>query len=320
MKHIISSFVLLNRKRTWLEIVLMGVMIAIGISAFSTAQCALGQCGQRDQWCNPDCSQACTGTGGAKSIETTGIVYEDKNGMPFCDRNTTVMTTVPYQCRNSNNCNATRVLKSGYHLFQCGNYSCINLQDQRVPSSYIPGVTRCEVRIITARIDCCSAPSPDPTPRPTHCIPAYEPPQLIDTTLTPPYPIVIGQDPDKVGVDITVNLEGGEKTNSCKGPAKRNLTIIDLSWVDLSQDSRIWILTDLAQWYPGAHIKDIYPLHPLPDTTINGATGTLTFHIDPLDPGTYEAMVIATQDDGQSAQFTINVPVWLLETTMIQSP
>ena len=165
---------------------------------------------------------------------------------------------------------------------------------------------------------------PAATPRPTDepdppCIPEYAEPTLTLTSVTPPYPIPIGQDPEDEGFDVMITAQGGAKTNSCpEGPARANLTSLSVESVNLSPATISWIEDELSQSYPGAHVLDSYPLLPTGDVSINGSRGTLSFHVDSFDPGTYIITVEARQDRGsdRTNSETFNVRVWLMEGTI----
>jgi len=136
---------------------------------------------------------------------------------------------------------------------------------------------------------------------------------------TPPYPLVITQDPDQLGVDVTVTITGGLKTNSCPGVGQQTITSVTLDRVDLAASSVDWIENELAVVYPGAHVKGNYPLRPNYLTNgLNTTTATLTFHLDPEDPGYYDVQITARQSDGQQTTTTLQVSVWLFETTIIR--
>ena len=307
-------FILLKHKRTWLEILLIGLLLAIGISAFPRARCALGQCSVRNQWCNPDCSQPCSGTGGIREIKNPGLVFRDAHGGTFCSLPT--YHNVGYRCEHDSDCNATWIADNRW-IDQCGNHTCVYIADQTLPPHPVIGQT-CRLRFVEARIDCClSGGIPQPTPRPRPCTPTYYPPTISLDAYSPPYPLVIGQDPDDWGVDIIVNAEGGSKSNHCdRGEAQKDITTLSLDFVELSNQSRTWITTELERFYPGAHVLDSYPLHPAFQTQLNGTNATLTFHFDPLDPGVYEIQVSAVQEGGGMATATLDVPVYMLETTI----
>jgi hypothetical protein len=74
---------------------------------------------------------------------------------------------------------------------------------------------------------------------------------------------------------------------------------------------------ELVQIYPGAHVKDAYPQWPNHTVNINGVNGSLVFHHDPLDPGLYDVVVVATQADGQTTRITLQIPTYLLEATIV---
>ncbi|RME34762.1 MAG: hypothetical protein D6794_10240 [Deltaproteobacteria bacterium] len=122
-----------------------------------------------------------------------------------------------------------------------------------------------------------------------------------------------------MGVDVTVLVDGGRKTNHCsRGPAQRKVTDVTLVEVRLSDATVRWIEQDLASVYPGAHVKDRYPLMPRYNTTgLGTGQAALTFHFDPLDPGDYEIVVQSTQDDGQTQETVLSLHVWLMEATII---
>ncbi len=159
---------------------------------------------------------------------------------------------------------------------------------------------------------------PQGTPTAAPCTPEYDPPTITLAGHTPPYPLTIGQDPDDLGVDVTVSITGGQKNNGCnRGPAQRSITAASLREVRLSDATIRWIEGELAAYYPGAHVKDRYPLTPYYVTGGTGSTqATLTFHFDPLDPGDYEIVVNATQDDGQTQETVLSLHVWLMEATI----
>jgi hypothetical protein len=167
-------------------------------------------------------------------------------------------------------------------------------------------------------VDCCTG-GIVPNPTPITCTPRYDPPSVSLAGTTPPYPLTIGQDPDQLGFDATIVVEGGRKINNCnRGPAQRDITSVTLDSLELSAETVSWIEGDLAIWYPGAHVMDAYPQTPYYTTSINGTTASLFFHHDPLDPGTYEAHVTAIQDDGKQTEAALEIPVYLLEATIVR--
>ncbi len=132
---------------------------------------------------------------------------------------------------------------------------------------------------------------------------------------TPPYPLVLGQDPDELGVGVTITAQGGSKSNSCPGDPRSTITTFQLNEVTLSPEAIARIKGELQKAYPGAHVLGSYPLHPAPSVSL-GSNATLRFHFDPQDPGAYNVLVTATQHDGQTVSQTFQVPAYLLEATI----
>ena len=131
----------------------------------------------------------------------------------------------------------------------------------------------------------------------------------------PDYPLVIGQDPDEKGVDVTIMAQGGAKANACPGDPRGTIVTFQLREVNLSPEAIAWIHGELRQVYPGAYVKDTYPLHPAPSVSL-GSNSTMTFHLDPFDPGAYIATIVAVQHDGQTISSDYRIPVHLLEATI----
>ena len=152
-------------------------------------------------------------------------------------------------------------------------------------------------------------------PAPTACVPHYHAPTLSMGGYTPPYPLVLGQDPDELGVDVTITAQGGAKTNSCPGGSRGTITTFQLDEVTLSPEAIARIKSELQKAYPGAHVLDSYPLHPSPSMSL-GSNAILRFHFDPQDPGAYNVLVTVRQHDGQTASQTFQVPAHLLEATI----
>ena len=147
------------------------------------------------------------------------------------------------------------------------------------------------------------------------CVPVYHAPTLSMGGYTPPYPLVLGQDPDEIGVDVTITAQGGAKTNNCPGDPRGTITTFQLEEVTLSPEAIARINGELQKAYPGARVLDSYPLHPSPSTSL-GSNTTLRFHFDPQDPGAYNVLVTVTQHDGQTVSQTFQVPAHLLEATI----
>jgi len=132
---------------------------------------------------------------------------------------------------------------------------------------------------------------------------------------TPQYPLVLGQDPDELGVDVTITAQGGGKINSCPGNPRGTITVFQLNEVTLSPEAIARIQGELQKAYPGARVLGSYPQHPSPSVSL-GSNATLRFHFDPQDPGAYNVLVTTTQHDGQTVSQTFQIPAHLLEATI----
>jgi len=285
-------FVLLPRRLVWAEIFAMGLLIALGVIIWPTAQCRAFQgCGDaRTTWCNPDCSSSCVG-----STKVGYVTY------CYVDSGACLENFIPeyrdVQCSNPSDCAPTNISR---------------VWDVR--GCEFDGTRRCHIQSRPSNVDCCGANS-------TRgggggCSPSYEPPTITLGSTTPRYPIVYGQDPDKLGITITVNVAGGADSNGCGGGPK-TITSITLNSVTLSSASVDWITGTLSLRFPGAMVKGSYPLRPsLTITGIGTAAATATFHFDPLDPGNYDMSITAIQDDGQNVTTTLNAPAYLLDSTI----
>ena len=151
------------------------------------------------------------------------------------------------------------------------------------------------------------------------CVLYFESPTIdANLTLNPPYPITLGQDPDDRGVDVTgITVRGGDR--HCPNGGSAKIVSLSVVKVQLAQSSLAWINGDLARKYPGAQVKGSYPLTPPYQVSGLGTSqAQLSFHLAPLDPGYYEVTVQAAQEDGQSAMAILRVPVYLMESTIIQ--
>jgi len=154
----------------------------------------------------------------------------------------------------------------------------------------------------------------DPPP----CEPVYEAPRIDMTskTQTPPYPLVLGQDPDLMGITIAgIAAYAGEDT-TCDGPAATITSFT--SSISLSSASVDWIEGYLASRYYGAHVLGSYPMSP-DDPTMSGIGtpfATLGFHFENPDPGNYEVKITATQSDDQIAELIFLVESYLLDVTL----
>ncbi len=296
------KFMLLNRKSTWIKIFVIALGIAFIVAAWPAARCAVADCSARDKWCAADCSKECYNTRSIKEIDTPGYVALDwQSGLPFCTNPNWKWTTHP--------CSAPP------DITKCQN--TVAVHDQRLPSSPSAG-TVCELFWASNTFTCCrDADNPQPTKTPGPCTPEYEEPTITLSSVNPPFPLTIGQDPESEGFDVVIAVSGGEKTNSCAGPDNAPLTDISLESVTLSAASITWIEDELSIFYPGAAVLDSYPLAITGDVNINESIGTLIFHVDPLDPGTYVITIEAAQDavDNDTATEIFGVKVYLLETT-----
>jgi hypothetical protein len=280
-------------RKSWWKILALGFLIAVGISLWPAAYCALADCSTKDQWCNDDCSQTCGPTNGL------GVVVGCSRGAYGC-----VYDWIPdawgVRCTNGDDCAITECASAppGYGCFitsdgywdvgKCSAYPTCQRVSRIIPES------------------CCLTSNPTPCPE--------SPPTITTTALqvAPEFPLVIGQDPDKLGVTITnVTARSGE--HDCQ---RGTISAISVS-VRLSSESITWINGELARRYPGAHVKGVYPILPVLTTSgLNTANATTSFHFDPLDPGDYLVTITATQDDGQIGVKTFRVHVALYESTI----
>ena len=290
---------LLNRKKTWIEIFILALGIAVLIAAWPAARCAVADCSAQDRWCAADCSMECYSVRRVREVSTPGYVLFDAYNRPFC--------TEPTWVWNNYSCTAPPTL--------CGD--TITVKDQGLPP--LPALYQpCGLRYVSNSFTCCRPATGNPTPTPGACTPEYDPPTLTLTSVTPPYPLTLGQDPASEGFDVLISAQGGQKTNACDGPENATLTALALESVTLSPASITWIEDELASYYPGAAVLDSYPLAIAGNVTLNGTTGILSFHVDPLDPGTYVLEVEATQDSASNdtTTATFEVKVYLLESTL----
>ena len=158
--------------------------------------------------------------------------------------------------------------------------------------------------------------------------------------IDPPNPVVIGQDPERRGVDVKVNVlippvvyhffvavrhddqvcvqdSAGHGSGCSKHPRDSHWTTAVHTWyecvehiqifpdrlnsaqvsINLTAASRNWILTDLAQAYPGAHLlhPDFSYSFPGPGTLLGDQSVTWTTtipRIQTVDPGNYATSVL----------------------------
>ena len=311
-------FRLINNPWTWLKIVLLAALIAIGAAAWPTAQCAWGACDVKDTWCNGDCSQACGPTNGL------GIIRDNQSGVPACELNSAgnycvenwYPDYVGVRCTNASDCNVTQLAnhpEESDRLYTSGGNSFWYVGK----CTRSAGTCSYQRQDSPTKVTCCVAAAGGGGGGGA-CTPTYAPPAISLAGYSPKNPLVYGQDPDQLGLDVTISVSGGNKTNSCSdGPAQRAVTSINVNGVSLSAASVEWISGPLALRYPGAYVKGSYPGHPAVTTSgLMTTSAQAAFHIDPLDPGVYEISVTAIQDDGQTSTLTLNVPASLLDTTI----
>ncbi len=159
---------------------------------------------------------------------------------------------------------------------------------------------------------------PKPPERPP-CQMYFDPPTIsASLTLDPVYPITLGQDPDDRGVDVRgITALGGAR--HCPEGGSGRIVSFSVLKVQLARSSVAWINSALANKYPGAHVKGNYPFTPaFRASGIGSGQAQLSFHLAPLDPGYYEVTVQVTQEDGQSASSVLRVPVYLMESAIIE--
>lgn len=305
----------------WLRLtlpLLVGMLLAATLSFWPDIQCQVfAQCGPRDAWCNGDCSQTCQPATSLGYVVPTSC----KLAVSYCAQDFK-KDACAVQCTDAGNCNVTKQVtggdcsgrlsqKGGYAYWVVGECEEVVSGGKLVACNYNKNAN-------SDRVDCCNG-GPGINPPPA-CEPEYDAPTITLSNYTPPYPIVIGQDPEQLGVDITITLAGGEKTNGCAtGPSHLDLTEVVFEGVELAPTSVAWIEGALAQLYPGAHILGKYPFVPdFTPPTLPNSNVTIQFHLDPEDPGYYDLHLTATQEDKQETSVILQVPVYLMEATMIQ--
>jgi hypothetical protein len=192
--------------------------------------------------------------------------------------------------------------------------------------------------------------------------------------IAPPNPVVIGQDPERRGVDVKINVlippvvyhffvvvrhddpvcavdSTGHGSGCSKHPRDTHWTTAVHTWyecvehtqvfpdrlnsvqvsISLTAASRNWILTDLAQAYPGAHLlhPDFSYSFPGPGTLLGDQSVTRTTiipHIQTEDPGDFATSVLVRttgtpvsaprQAQISLGQFTVD----LVRVTLIGQP
>jgi hypothetical protein len=223
---------------------------------------------------------------------------------------------------------------------------------------------------------------PVPTPPPSICPPPFIETNPIQVTggsgeggkIAPPHPVVIGQDPERRGVDVQVNVlvpavvyhffntirhedqvcawdSTGLGPGCPEHPGDLHWRTVVNVWyeceehtlvfpdylasarisVRLTADSRTWILTDLAQAYPGAHLihPDFTYSFPGPGILLGDQSVTWTTtipRIQTADPGDFGTTVtVRTSGTPVSAPRQVQVSlghfsVELVEVTLIEQP
>jgi hypothetical protein len=283
--------------RTWRQVLLIGALLAIGISLWPSASCALaGTCqGERDLWCSPSEPQCCGPTNGL------GVLVGCSRGANGYCIEDFIADAWGVRCTNLKNCKVTECVSKppGYGCFLSGE----GVWDVGRCSAF-PTCSRQERNIA---VTCCEKPAA-PTPCPS------TPPTLGSGPLhsEPPHPLVYGQDPTREGVFLS-NLIAEAGQHDCRSGT---IAALEVS-IELNKASIDQITTTLARRYPGARVLGTYPI--IPGLEINGldtAYASAVFHFIPLDPGTYDVRVTAIQDDGQVATRTYSLPVTLYESTI----
>jgi len=216
-----------------------------------------------------------------------------------------------------------------------------------------------------------------PTPPPSTCSTPFiqtNPIQVTGGKIAPPNPVVIGQDPERRGVDVKINvlippvvyhffvairhddpicvLDSTSHGSGCsKHPADSYWKTVIHTWyecvehiqvfpdrlnsvqvsISLTQDSRTWILTDLAQAYPGAHLlhPDFSYSFPGPGSLLGDQSVTWTTilpRIQTADPGDYATSVLVrTTGTPVSAPRQVQISIGqftvkLVRVTLIEQP
>ncbi|BAJ64445.1 hypothetical protein ANT_24190 [Anaerolinea thermophila UNI-1] len=294
------------------QITLMGLLIAVGIALFPQAQCAVAQTCDRpsDKWCGT--GKCCDFTGGIKYVTRC-------NGPTYA--------TQPYRCNpSSGNCNVTDWMGWPYETRIYNGRTQAHLPD------CVNGVWK--ENQVWAYVDCCYGSTGG-----GGCTPSYAPPTIDDTyTVDPPYPVPWRQEQPPYGeaLGMTINdikAHGGADT-AC-GSGQANITSLTV-WVELTEESRDWIVYTLGQRYPGAHVLGEYPQYPeRPDDPLHpyahcawtyGTSGINTPNAEldcrffrPWDPGDYTVHVTACQSDGKCTTKVLPNPikVYLLESRLL---
>jgi hypothetical protein len=285
-------FILSYLRHAWWKILSLGILLVVAISLSPSAYCALAECTVKDKWCKADCTHTCGPTQGL------GVIVGCSRGAYGC-----VQDWIPdawgMRCTNPADCKVTECASSppGFGCYLVGD----GLWDVGACSAF----PDCRRQTLIIQETCCnSAPTPCPKTKPKITTASLQP--------TPEFPLVFGQDPDRSGITIPpITVTAGE--HDCHSGT---ISVFAVK-IRLSDGSISWINGELARKYPGAHVLDTYPISPMLTTTgLNTPTATVSFHIDPRDPGDYEINVTAIQDDGQVTDRVFQLHVALYESTI----
>ena len=249
-----KSFSLLRRPRTWLQIFLMGSLLAVGYALWPSTQCALGSCDTKDRWCASDCSKQC-------SVAGFGLIpASNYGGRPPCRKSGSscvenfVPDVIGGNCNKASNCNVNELNPGTFNgenvysrLYYSGSVRHFYAGDCNSSCSFVINANGTEAT-------CCTGASV--------CVPSFAPPSvnIANAVITPGHPLVFSQDPDQLGIGVTTISAVGGSDTSC-GSGQQNITAITVS-IRLSDDTIAWINGPLALRYPGERIKGSYPSQP----------------------------------------------------------
>lgn len=297
----------------------MFIMAAVTVAALAAFipnfQCTvLAQCGANDLWCNGDCSIACQPATSLGYVARSSCVPN----VTYCAQ-TFIDDQCAVRCSDPNNCNVTDLVGGGNcagRLFQRAGFSYWNAGECIEDIDEFGAITcTYEYDKGTDRVDCCTGSGSGGGGGGGKCTPEYAAPTVTLSGVLPVRPLVIGQDPDDLGATANILIQGGEDTACHTG--RTNITSITIPTINLSPESIAYIRGELARRYPGAQILGDYPLDAeYPSPTLPDDEISLALHFDPLDPGTYQIVVQAVQEDGQTVDVTLEVKAWLLDSTL----
>jgi hypothetical protein len=217
----------------------------------------------------------------------------------------------------------------------------------------------CDCRNSDCLPDALKTPEVTPPPPPTEppCVNCRCPqpevtvkkPKMAGTDYRPPYPVVVRQDPNALGFEISVDAQGGSATRKwwkqvkkctgvdgnypgdCpEGPWEYDCEEKQLTYndpierievtMDLAGSSRGWITGYLNSRYYGASVREPLP-HKWEFWTGSSMRVMSTFHYMPEDPGTHQGdFILYTTGTPISAPQEVHipyqVPVHLVDTTI----